>query len=966
MPQATRLMRLLGGGLLLGITILLIAASLSAPRAKTFDIGDPGDAYVAINFYDPEQSGSTSFRWSGPNTSLQLPRLYGGASALRLRLHSTRPDTPLYLYLPIERYLPAVLPTGGDWRVYSVLLPTEELHGAGDQGALALVAPLIKPGSDDPRELGVAVDWVRLQPLVSAPNLGALLTDAGLLLWLAALVAGAARLAIGVVAPSSGHGLMLGWGFFLVLALGLGTEAVNDSAALQAALGLEPAWLAGATLALATLAVALRYGRAGALPRRLPRAALVALLALPYLILVLPLPGFWRSIAAVPALWLPGALLALLLAPPDVDLPSVAFLALCGGLTVQVVLTLASVALPVGVLGAPLGVLCAALTAGLGWRLLQRRGSLPRAGGSLPLVLVLLLAAALRLPSLGGHELHDDEASVLLAATRLVAGQGDVLLAELKGPVQVLLPAGPLALSGHLSELAARLSFAMAGMGVVLGGYLLARELLQSSVAATIAGAVLALDGLLIAFSRIVQYQSMVVLLTMGALWCTWRFAREQVRPGPYLGVAALFIATALLGHYDALFGIPALLWLVVLGGVARRWGPAGWARGLATPLLVGGGLLACFYVPFVLSPNFPKVVAHLGERTGQQGGPALYNNLMTNIGLASFYSSGLLVSVGAWTLAASLVLLAVGRLRPRWLSVGVAGLVLLSVADLSRGPGASLLASSAPLGLLALGTPLLALAFSPRVEAGPRALLLWFSFGFLAMSFLVAQPRTHIYVTAAPAIMIVAMGGAALLTLLRRRAPELYAAAALAGAMLILVAALYAHVLFVRQTPEYLRGFPSTRLAMLSASQSETPIDEAARFGFPSRDGWKAVGELYRQGVLSGPFASNLSTEVTAWYTRGLYRCNAPPAYYLIALASPNAAIPPDYGLFGMVTVDGVNRIAIYSQEQPGASVRYFELDRYVQSFDAQPVPTIPTGSERCAADGAAGAGGATPREGG
>ncbi|NJM05934.1 hypothetical protein HC891_06630 [Candidatus Gracilibacteria bacterium] len=204
-------------------------------------------------------------------------------------------------------------------------------------------------------------------------------------------------------------------------------------------------------------------------------------------------------------------------------------------------------------------------------------------------------------------------------------------------------------------------------------------------------------------------------------------------------------------------------------------------------------------------------------------------------------------------------------------------------------------------------------------------------------MLFFIAQPRTHVYVMAIPAALLIGFAITRVQHwLIHRNLRWLRTTMALGGIAPLLLATLYLHTLFIRQDIEYQRGLPATRLV---TNDSSKVIDDDARFGFPSRDGWKVIGELYRSGILDGPFAANLSTEVAAWYTRGELRCNATPEYYLVALEARQPYIPSDAYLFGTVRVGEHNRIAIYSREQVSGPPRVFALEQYAPQFDAQPV---------------------------
>src|SRR5262245_3654153 len=313
----------------------------------------------------------------------------------------------------------------------------------------------------------------------------------------------------------------------------------------------------------------------------------LALLA--HALLVAPLPVAWRGAAALLLLGLPGVLLTLLVFEDERERLTRAFLGLCGAICLAALLLLALHALPGSLYWwLVLGVFDA-LSLLLGVQLLSRptapepaparepepqglvranrspiqdvkmRGSedaqpSPLRGFAsslriserlydrphlaifaalrehaawqyLPLLLIALLGAGLRFTYLGGAEFQGDEANVVLLGVDAVIGHDAILLLHRKGPVEVLLPTGLMALVGQLNEWAARLPFALAGMGVILGVFVLARRMLSAGVdavergwmAGAVAATILALDGFLIAYSRMVQYQNVVVLAMIGA-----------------------------------------------------------------------------------------------------------------------------------------------------------------------------------------------------------------------------------------------------------------------------------------------------------------------------------------------------------------------------------------------------------------------------------------------------------------
>jgi hypothetical protein len=72
---------------LCGLLMITFSLRLLHPPIGLVDVGAPGDAYVALSFYRPEQAGDTSFRWSGAYSALALPTQVG-ALILSTRLHT--------------------------------------------------------------------------------------------------------------------------------------------------------------------------------------------------------------------------------------------------------------------------------------------------------------------------------------------------------------------------------------------------------------------------------------------------------------------------------------------------------------------------------------------------------------------------------------------------------------------------------------------------------------------------------------------------------------------------------------------------------------------------------------------------------------------------------------------------------------------------------------------------------------
>ncbi|MEI7772358.1 MAG: glycosyltransferase family 39 protein, partial [Chloroflexales bacterium] len=574
------------------------------------------------------------------------------------------------------------------------------------------------------------------------------------------------------------------------------------------------------------------------------------------------------------------------------------FLGLCGALAVAPLLTLALHAIP-GPLPAWLLIIAADLpSAALIWLLAreQRSWERPQPPPNFPLLIIIVIGVALRLTLLGGAEFQGDEARAMLLAAGVAQGDDGILLTHTKGPVEALLPAGPLILAGAGAEWVARLPFALAGVGLLLAAVAIARAMWpdaarRNTVIAAVAVALLATDGFALGFARIVQYQSVVLLMSAGAFWCCWRFYAGAGRPARYLVSAAALLAVGLLAHYDAAMVAPALAWLVIAGGWRRGWRWREWLLGLGAPALVGGALLASFYVPYVTGASFGATAAYLAGRAGQgkAGGPP-FNNLPLYLDIMSFYNAPPLVPI-----------------------LAIAMLVGLCLLPLARG-------AALPLAI-------------------------WFAVPFAAEAFLIAEPRTHFY-SAHPAAALIIGYAIAKIGSVKSRSPALHfflRVIAGAAAILWLAASLgYAQLLYLRQFPEYQRTFPAARPAALRAGYGDQ-LPKAGYFGFPHNDGWKAAAELYRTGVIAGSYDTNQNRWLAGWYLRGAPRCADTPDYYLIAEAEATRYFPPGYSLLGEVTVGPARALAIYSRAAVSGPPQIFSGERLAAAFDARPVEPFP-----------------------
>ena len=477
---------------------------------------------------------------------------------------------------------------------------------------------------------------------------------------------------------------------------------------------------------------------------------------------------------------------------------------------------------------------------------------------SISWALPLLIALVFRLPDLGYSEFQGDEALAMVRAAKAAEGDDGQLYLHQKGPVEILLPLATWRLAGAIDEFWARLPFAWVSLlGIAAIAQLGTRWFGRR--AGCLAGLIMAVNGFHTAFGRIVQYQSIVVGMGLLALLALDEYREHGHARDLLLGAALL--AVGALAHYDTALVLPAALPLALRWTPGKPWRLQDRAPVLAygSAILLGLAIVALFYVPFVLHPNFAKTLGMVG---GGRVGGGLYWNVGKAWDMSTLYCSTYYVILLLVLAPASLLL----RPWPRYL----------------------------PLAWLLFAVPL--------------AFYLFF----------VLDPRTHIY-TACPGLALLA---AAFATAVweRLRRPGWRWGLLAAGAGWYALCAGYNWLLFVSHTPEYERTWPTHKSALYWTTYDALPLH--GRFGFPHRAGWHAIAGLISEGQIAGILASNEEPEITAWYTRQSprTRCSRPDVYIIAQNLQDEVKVNCDeldreYQLAGTVRVEGEPRISWYTR---------------------------------------------------
>lgn len=510
------------------------------------------------------------------------------------------------------------------------------------------------------------------------------------------------------------------------------------------------------------------------------------------------------------------------------------------------------------------------------------------ASSFLLLAALLLLATFLRLPRLGYAEFHEDETEALMLGVRLLQGEDYALFLHRKGPAQMLVPLAFWLLTGQITEAMARFPFALSSILSVATLFFIGRRWF-SWRAGAIAALFWSINGYAIAFGRMAQYQALIFFLGPLALYCLYLAGVEGRKAGGWLVMGAILLATCLLAHFDALLLLPAagyLSWVAVSRGAvpgegfAQERGNRGEKISPLIALTLFLALLAAFYIPYFLDPEFKNTANYLADSRVKPG--LIYNNLGLLSRLDKDYSSQFYLPL---------------------LALGLIGFVIWPA--LSRKKWSEAFTS---------------------VEA--RAAWLMFGAGFIGYVFLVDDPRTHLYIIYPGAALLAGAGWAGglegwkvgrLKTAIFQFSSILPVVLVSVMSILIILTVLYEAIIFLQTEPTLDQLRQRWEGLVWQGLYDDLP-KAREYFGYPKREGWKAIGALRAQGLFPGDFRS-VSEDfiIPIWYNFGQARsCYDTPAQLFVRAPGYDYFIPEpkiqEYSETGWIERENEVRLRIFS----------------------------------------------------
>jgi 4-amino-4-deoxy-L-arabinose transferase-like glycosyltransferase len=420
-----------------------------------------------------------------------------------------------------------------------------------------------------------------------------------------------------------------------------------------------------------------------------------------------------------------------------------------------------------------------------------------------PVLFLLLASLWLRLANLGYSDYQGDEIKALASP---LSGQSlvDFLFQQRKGPVQFL--------TSYLIKLAhpaltnrflVRLPFALAGFAAIWVFYRLVR-LHYGSKVAVIAALFLSINGSMIGLTRIVQYQSIVILFSILALYCfslaikveQWKIA------GLYVGM--LCWAIAILSHFDGIFIAPFAAYLLV------RWfreapdlTPRQRLIHLAAPAGFAALLLGIYFIPYLASLRTSTQQYWWLRITGDEPGAGAPSSIFT------FNLYNPLLAIYVYAILGALSLLQIRRSYPIWL---------------------------------------------------------WFAFPWVVLELVVGDPGTHIYTYLLPACILLALGVDSLEALLRRlrggRAVQTATYSLIA--LVVLFLAGVSHLIFIDHSPEY--PWEERRILFWTVGKPDETYRMWA-FGFPYFRRWDEIGNFVSLNSDSRYYSTNENKSIASYF---------------------------------------------------------------------------------------------------
>lgn len=437
---------------------------------------------------------------------------------------------------------------------------------------------------------------------------------------------------------------------------------------------------------------------------------------------------------------------------------------------------------------------------------------------NIQIIIVFMVSAVLRISNLGYSDFQGDEIKALYYPN---AGQSffEFILDQRKGPVQffityILKFIDPL----YENQFLLRLPFALAGIFAVIFFYKFVKLHFGDKVA-FYSSLFFATNGLFIAFSRIVQYQSFVILFMILSLYMFSLALKKTSYRHKGIILGFVFWALGILSHYDAVFIFPFAAYLLSVWYKRYFRKEEGSLKTVVVSLVLSAALLLVFYIPFVLSISDSTLSYWSGRISGE-----VSSKISSSKYLFTVYQPIYVVHFYVMSFFLGLAVLYYRSF----------GLALPKKNILKR-------------------------------AASYLSLFLWFLVPFAFMEGLVYIPGTHIYVYLIPVMIIMSIGLDGLYEfLVEKTTPLLVWAYQVVMFLIFTFIFAQSYFIYVDNFKEY--PWQQEKFFVWTFHEP-TPIYHLSLFGFPYYRDWEGIGNFVKQYPEITAYSTNERKSIVRHY---------------------------------------------------------------------------------------------------
>lgn len=220
---------------------------------------------------------------------------------------------------------------------------------------------------------------------------------------------------------------------------------------------------------------------------------------------------------------------------------------------------------------------------------------------ALSVVVLVLLAGFLRFYNLGYSDYIGDEQKAMLLPEGSQA-TWNFLIKQRKGPMQFLVSYIPRIFVGNFNnELAERIPFALFSVASVWLFYALVKKLTKDHIIALSSAFLFMVNGFIVGFGRIAQYQNLNIFFSLLSLYfySDFVFREDHLIRRTLLGT--LFWCLSILSHWDGVFIIPVVAWFFITFLRDQKFSAGYKIRVILYNFILGCLILLPFMVPYII-----------------------------------------------------------------------------------------------------------------------------------------------------------------------------------------------------------------------------------------------------------------------------------------------------------------------------------------------------------------------------